>query len=238
VTFCSAFVGYAQFEAGWTAYARTVAEASTRLIGVAFAVNTATIVLLQLVVIQRIEGHRRTRVLMLMSGVWAASWSVMGLAGLVPASLSGAILLAASMGVFALGETLLSPVAPAITNDLAPDHLRGRYNAVSTAVFQAAAVVGPVVAGALLGRRLPAVFVGVLLAGCGAMVLLLLRVERVIPPRANGLRLDGVDGSAPQASSAGPAAAARRPAAEEPAAASRAVTDVLPAGEPEPVRSC
>jgi MFS family permease len=190
VTFFSAFVGYAQFEAGWTAYARTVAEASTRLIGVAFAVNTATIVLLQLVVIQRIEGHRRTRVLMLMSAVWAASWSLMGLAGLVPASLSGAILLAASMGVFALGETLLSPVAPAITNDLAPDHLRGRYNAVASAVFQAAAIVGPVVAGALLGRRLPAVFVGVLLAGCAATVVQLLRVERVIPARANGVSSD------------------------------------------------
>jgi MFS family permease len=190
VTFISAFVGYAQFEAGWTAYARTVADASTRLIGVAFAVNTATIVLLQLVVIQRIEGHRRTRVLMLMSGVWAASWSLMGLAGLVPASLAGAVLLAASMGVFALGETLLSPVAPAITNDLAPEHLRGRYNAVNTAVFQAAAVVGPVVAGALLGRHQPAIFVGVLLAGCAAMVLLLLRVEGVISPRANGVGAD------------------------------------------------
>lgn len=187
VTFISAFVGYAQFEAGWTAYARTVADASTRLIGVAFAVNTATIVLLQLVVIQRIEGHRRTRVLMLMSGVWAASWSLMGLAGLVPASLTSAVLLAASMGVFALGETLLSPIGPAITNDLSPDHLRGRYNAVNTAVFQAAAVVGPVVAGLLLGRHQPAVFVGVLLAGCVAMVVLLLRVERVISPHANGV---------------------------------------------------
>src|SRR4051812_28591752 len=190
VTFFSAFVGYAQFEAGWTAYARTVADASTRLIGVAFAVNTATIVLLQLVVIQRIEGHRRTRILMLMSGVWAASWSLMGLAGLVPASLAASVLLAASMGVFALGETLLSPVAPAITNDLAPEHLRGRYNAVNTAVFQAAAVVGPVVAGTLLGRHQPAVFVAVLLAGCAAMVVLLLRVERVISPRANGVSAD------------------------------------------------
>jgi MFS family permease len=116
----------------------------------------------------------------------------MGLAGLVPASLAAAVLLAASMGVFALGETLLSPVAPAMTNDLAPDHLRGRYNAVATAVFQGAGVVGPVVAGALLGRRLPAVFVTVLLAGCAVMVLLLRRVERVIAPRANGVPTDDV----------------------------------------------
>lgn len=187
VTFFSAFVGYAQFEAGWTAYARTVAEASTRLIGIAFAVNTAVIVLLQLVVVQRIEGHRRTRVLMLMSCVWAASWTLMGVAGLLPGQLAGAVLLVSSMGVFALGETLLSPVSPAITNDLAPDHLRGRYNAVSAAVFQVAAIAGPVVAGVLLGRRLPLEFVLVLLAGCAAMVLLLRRLERTIPDRANGI---------------------------------------------------
>jgi MFS family permease len=238
VTFFSAFVGYAQFEAGWTAYARTVAEASTRLIGVAFAVNTATIVLLQLVVIQRIEGHRRTRVLMLMSAVWAGSWSLMGLAGLVPASLSGAILLAASMGVFALGETLLSPVAPAITNDLAPDHLRGRYNAVSAAVFQAAAVVGPVVAGALLGRRLPAVFLGVLLAGCAAMVVLLLRVERVIPARANGLRLDD-DGGADLAGGHGADLVGGGAMGGGPAAGRGAEADGdVPARGAEPVRTC
>ncbi len=198
VTFFSALVGYAQFEAGWTAYARTVGEASTRLIGFAFAANTATIVLLQLVVIQRIEGHRRTRVLMVMSGVWAASWSLMGLSGLVPGSVVGSVLLVSSMSVFALGETLLSPVAPAITNDLAPDHLRGRYNAVASAVFQLAAIAGPVIAGQLLGRRMPAVFVATLLAGCAAMVVVLLRLERVITPQANGVPPTG-DAAPPQA---------------------------------------
>ncbi len=187
VVFCSAFVGYAQFEAGWTAYARTVADASTKLIGVAFAVNTATIVLLQLVVIQRIEGHRRTRVLMLMGVVWAASWTLMGFAGLVPGSVTAAVLLTSSMAVFALGETFQSPVVPAITNDLAPEHLRGRYNALGSMVFQVAAIVGPVSAGFLLGHRLTVPFVLLLLAGCGLMVLVLGRLERVIPGAANGV---------------------------------------------------
>ncbi len=187
VVFFSAFVGYAQFEAGWTAYARTVAEASTRLIGIAFAVNTATIVLLQLVVIQRIEGHRRTRVMMLMSAAWALSWSLMGLAGLVPGTLVASLLLASSMSVFALGETFQSPVVPAITNELAPAHLRGRYNAIGSMVFQVAAVVGPVTAGFLLGHRLTVEFVAVLLAGCVLMVLMLSRLERILPAAANGV---------------------------------------------------
>lgn len=39
----------------------------------AFAANTATIVLLQLLVLQRIEGRRRTRVILVLSAIWAAS---------------------------------------------------------------------------------------------------------------------------------------------------------------------
>ncbi|GMA86390.1 hypothetical protein GCM10025868_16400 [Angustibacter aerolatus] len=143
-------------------------------------------------VLQRIEGRRRTRVLLLQSAIWALSWAVMGLAGLVPASIVGAVLLATSMGVFALGETLMSPVQPAILNDLAPEALRGRYNATGSAVFQVAAIVGPVVAGQLLGRHLPVVFVAVLLAGCATMALVVVRLERLLPAHANGVRAEQV----------------------------------------------
>jgi MFS family permease len=187
VTFCSAFVGYAQMEAGWTAYARVIADASTRVIGFSFAANTGVIVLLQLFVLQRIEGRRRTRALMLMSAIWAAAWTLMGASGFVPGTLVASVLLVASLGVFGLGETLLSPVGAAMINDLAPDHLRGRYNATNSAVFQVAAVVGPIAAGHLLGWRMPVVFVGMLLLGCAVMVVLLHRVERVIPDVANGV---------------------------------------------------
>jgi MFS family permease len=187
ITFFSAFVGYAQMEAGWTAYARVIADASTRVIGFAFAANTGVIVLLQLFVLQRIEGRRRTRALMLMSAIWAAAWTLMGVSGLVPGTLVASVLLVVSLGVFGLGETLLSPVGAAVINDLAPDHLRGRYNATNSAVFQVAAIVGPIAAGHLLGWRMPFVFVGMLLAGCAAMVVLLRHVEAIIPARANGV---------------------------------------------------
>jgi MFS family permease len=187
ITFFSAFVGYAQMEAGWTAYARVIADASTRVIGFAFAANTGVIVLLQLFVLQRIEGRRRTRALMLMSAIWAAAWTLMGASGLVPGTLVASVLLVVSLGVFGLGETLLSPVGAAVINDLAPDHLRGRYNATNSAVFQVAAIVGPIAAGHLLGWRMPAVFVGMLLLGCVVMVVLLHRIEPVIPAHANGV---------------------------------------------------
>jgi MFS family permease len=124
---------------------------------------------------------------MVMSAIWAAAWTLMGASGLVPGTLVASVLLVVSLGVFGLGETLLSPVGSAVTNDLAPDHLRGRYNAVSSAVFQVAAIVGPIAAGHLLGWRMPLVFVGMLLAGCAAMVVLLRHVEAIIPARANGV---------------------------------------------------
>src|SRR5206468_1485899 len=82
VTFVSAFIGYAQLEAGWTAFARIVGGISTTQIGLAFAANTAVIVLLQLPVVRRIQGHRRTRLLMVLAGIWAVAWAVVGLAGL------------------------------------------------------------------------------------------------------------------------------------------------------------
>jgi MFS family permease len=91
------------------------------------------------------------------------------------------------MAVFALGETFQSPVVPAITNDLAPAHLRGRYNAVGSMVFQVAAIAGPVVAGFLLGHHLTVPFVAVLLVGCALMVAVLRTLEAVIPAAANGV---------------------------------------------------
>jgi MFS family permease len=192
LTFLSAFVGYAQSEAGFTAYARLVGEVSTRTIGYAFAANTATIVLLQLLVLQRIEGRRRTRVILVLCALWAVSWLMTGLSGLFPATPAAAALVIGGSAVFALGETLLQPTIPAITNDLSPDHLRGRYNAVMAGAFQLAAVAGPIVAGVMLGARLNVEFIGMLILGCALMALIALAVEHRIPAQANGVKSPAV----------------------------------------------
>ena len=193
LTFVSAFVGYAQSTAGFTAYARLVGEVSTRTIGYAFAANTATIVLLQLLVLQRIEGRRRTRVILVLSALWSVSWLMTGLSGLLPGSPTAAALVIGGSAVFALGETLLQPTIPAITNDLSPDHLRGRYNAVMAGAFQLAAVTGPVVAGVMLGARLHVAFIGMLILGCAVMAFIAFAVERRIPAQANGIKSPEAD---------------------------------------------
>ena len=192
LTFLSAFVGYAQSEAGFTGFARLVGGVATQTIGLAFAVNTATIVVLQLVVLQRIEGRRRTRIVLVLCAIWAVSWLALGISGLVPGTFAAAALVVASSGIFALGETLLQPTIPAITNDLSPDHLRGRYNAVMAAAFQAAAILGPIVAGLLIGAHRDVPFIAMLVLGCALMAVLAMAVERRIPAGANGVAGDHV----------------------------------------------
>jgi MFS family permease len=189
LTFVSAFVGYGQLNTGLPAYARVVSEVSTRGLGFAFAANTVVIVLLQLVVLQRIEGHRRTRVVVLMSVVWAMSWVLLGGSGFVPGTVGATLLVAACASVFALGETLLQPTLPAIVNDLAPDDLRGRYNALTSSVFQLASVVAPPAAGFFIDRGLSSAYIVTLLAGCAVVAVLSLRLEPQLSPQANGLRV-------------------------------------------------
>ncbi|GAA4379888.1 MFS transporter [Agromyces bauzanensis] len=187
LTFIAMFIGYGQMEAGFPAYARQVAEVSTRVVGLAFAVNTAVIVLLQFTVLNRISGRRRTRVMWVMALVWAGSWLILGGAGLLPDSVATAIGVLAFMGVFAFGETLLQPTVPAIYNDLASDHNRGRYNAINAAAFQVGAITGPIAAGLLLGQGLDAIYIMVMVVGCLGIGVLATALERRIPASANGV---------------------------------------------------
>jgi MFS family permease len=187
LTFLGTFVGYGQMEAGFPAFAREVSEVSTRVVGFAFAVNTAVIVGLQFLVLRQITGRRRTRVLLVMSALWAASWVMLGLTGVVPGTIAAAAGVLVFHAVFALGETLLQPTIPAITNDMAPDHLRGRYNAVSAGAFQAGTILGPVVAGVMLNHGWSMAFIVMLVVGCAAMATMALVVERLITPAVNGI---------------------------------------------------
>ena len=185
----AAFIGYAQLNTGLPAYARAEGRVSTEGLGYAFAVNTFVIVLLQIVVLQRIEGRRRTRVAIVMAITWAVAWLFLGATSLVPGTVAAIVLLSACTGVFGLGETMLQPTVAAMTNDLAPDHLRGRYNALNSLMFQLAAIVGPVVSGFLIGRELASTYIGVLVAGCAVLVWIALAAERRLPSHVNGVRV-------------------------------------------------
>jgi MFS family permease len=131
----------------------------------------------------RLRGRRRTRGLMLESVFWAAAWAT----ALAAAWLGRPYLFIAVAVLFACAEMLHSPTIPAIVNDLAPDRLRGRYNAAGALSWQSARILGATASGQLLGLGLG----GPLLAGfiglCGLGALLALRLERALPPEANGI---------------------------------------------------
>ncbi len=190
LTFLSSFVGYGQMEAGFPAFARQVSEVSTRTIGFAFAANTAVIVGMQFLVLRFIDGRRRTRVFLVLVGLWAAAWLLLGATGLAAGTVAAAAGVIAFHVLFGLGETMLQPTVPAIVNDLASDRDRGRFNAVSAGAFQMGAITAPVVAGWLLNRQLGGVFIGVIVAGLAGVAVLALALERQITPEANGIVVD------------------------------------------------
>lgn len=156
--------GYAQMETGFAAYAVTVADLDPRVLGVAYAANTAMIVFGQLVMLRLIDGRRRSRMLALASVGWSGSWLVIALSGVV-SGWWAAVAAVVGLGLFGVAETLWAPVAPALVNALAPERLRGRYNAASSLAWTVSSVVGPASAGLLIGNGLAGAWVALTAGG-------------------------------------------------------------------------
>jgi MFS family permease len=204
VTLLLAIAGYGQINAGLPAFVSDVAHVSTRAIGFAFAANTTVIVAAQLLVERHLQGRRRTRALAAVAVFWAVSWAVIGAAALVSGRASAAFVIA-GLGIFGIGETIWAPTGASLVNDIAPPHLRGRYNALASVTWQLSAVIGPIVAGIMLGGGLATEFIALLVGLLALVVVLAIRVERHLSPMQNGIRDAGLDLMPP----ASPATAAR-----------------------------
>ena len=176
-------IGVSQIESGFPAFATEGGDATPRILGLAFAADTAVIVLCQVWVTSRLRGHRRTRGLMLESVFWAAAWAT----AIAAAWLGRPYLFVAVAVLFACAEMLHSPTIPAIVNDLAPDELRGRYNAAGALSWQTGRILGATTSGQLLGLGLGGPLLAAFIALCGLGTLLALRLEAALPPAANGI---------------------------------------------------
>lgn len=187
VTLLLSFAGYGQMYAGFPGFATDVAGVSTRSLGLAFAANTVVIVLVQLRMQRLLQGRRRTRALAGVALVWAVSWGVIGSAALGSPGLA-AVLVVVGLALFGLGETLWAPTGATLVNDIAPDHLRGRYNAVSSVTWQLSSVIGPAVAGRMLGAGLGTQFILGLVGVLLVVAVLAVRLERHLSREANGAR--------------------------------------------------
>lgn len=113
------------------------------VVGLIFAVNTATIVLAQFPVTSLLEGRRRMPALALMGAIWALSWLlVLVAAGTSRLALATALLLVGA-AAFALGECIHGVVQGPLVSDLAPEALRGRYMAAWLTTAQLGFALGP-----------------------------------------------------------------------------------------------
>lgn len=149
------FFGYSQIEVGFASFVVNVAGAGTEKLAWAAGANTLTIALFQMWFISRVRRVSRRSGIVTAISIWALAWIFIAIGGLI----SGGwwlptLFFVGGWVVFAIGEMIWSPLAPAIVNQLAPDHLRGRYNSASAASWQIGAVFGPVIAGALIGNGL------------------------------------------------------------------------------------
>ena len=138
--------GYGSLDAGFSLFVVNDLHLSVHAIGVMFFFNTTTIVLAQLWVLNRIEGKSRTTVMATTSILWFVFWIILeATLGLPKFVAIGSLCLA--MAIFAVGETLLQPVGPALVNDIAPEHLRGRYNAAQGLTWGVAGSLAPAITG-------------------------------------------------------------------------------------------
>lgn len=177
--------GYGSIDAGASLFITQFAGLDEHYIGIIFAANTMVIVVMQLFVLSIVAGRSRSRVLAGVALLWGSCWVLFASSVGLP-DWAAASLLVGALSVFAIGETMWSPVAPALLNDLAPEHLRGRYNSFQSMMWGLSSALGPLLTGAFLSAGRGRVWSLVLASGCGAAALVALRLRRHLTAAQDG----------------------------------------------------
>jgi len=174
--------GYGAVNTGVPLFATEYADLSVRWLGVIFGFNTFFIVALQSFVIRWVQGRSRSVMASLVGFSWAVSWLVLGSSALfLPV-----VMLCLAQIVFAFGETLWAPVGPALVNAMAPDELRGRYNAVFGLQWGISGMAGPALTGTLFAHGWGNQWWMLMALGTFVGGLLILRLRRELDPVTDG----------------------------------------------------
>jgi MFS family permease len=181
--------GYAQYSAAFPAFATGQAGLDAHQLALAFAANTVAVAVAQLPVLRALRGRRRSSALAFAFAATGIAWTIVLVGASAPSSAAAASVFSVAMVALALGETALSPSAPALANDLAPDDLRGRYNGVYTLAWTTGFAAGPALAGAMLAAGAANLLMLGLIAACAVGVAGSIRLARHLPPG-----IDVVDG--------------------------------------------
>jgi MFS family permease len=120
--------------------------------------------------------------------LWFAFWMGLFVSLHLPTVLA-VISLCVAMSIFAIGETMMSPIGSALVNELAPEHLRGRYNSMIGLSWGLSSTLAPAITAYFfsvhLGDWWPLFVGGASLSGS----LMMLRLRRRLSAREDGTDL-------------------------------------------------
>ena len=150
--------GYGPLQFGIPIYATQYLGLSPKWLGVIFGVNTIAIVIFQPFVLRVLERYTKYNALMSVGIIWALSWLAVGISPYFPLFVSG-IALCVSQLIFAFGEMVHAPTSPALLQELTPEHIRGRASALMSLQWGFSGIVGPAMAGILIGANLEQLWV-------------------------------------------------------------------------------
>lgn len=168
--------GYASVSAGLPLFITTVLGASPKWLGLIWAANCFGIILMQGPMLKWLEKHSPAKTLVYVGVIWAASWLLVALCFVTPWVLVLPLQMTSSV-VFGIGETIWSPTIPTVVNQLIPDHIRGRSNALMSLQWGTAGVLGAPLAGFLFDANLAKLWVAMMFIGCLLPVPLIRRVK-------------------------------------------------------------
>jgi MFS family permease len=149
---------YAQFDTGLPAFALSSLGVEASTIGTAAAVNCLVIVGLQWLVIKVTKHHSGPWLLVIVATIWAMTWLLLE-AAIFTGAETASTLFVLAFAIFALGETMYSPVLSPLAAAVAPPGLVGTTLGALAALRTGISAAGPLVAGILVALDLPHVFV-------------------------------------------------------------------------------
>jgi MFS family permease len=182
--FCAIVFAGGQFEVAYPSYAVGVGHVSARVIGYSFAFGSVTVILGTMFVLRALAGRRRTYAAYLAAVFASGCWLLVLAAAHAGAPLA-AVGMCVAMIVFAVAEAMYATAFMPMVNDIAPDDLRGRYNAMVATIDGAGRVVAPLFAGFLLQAGLGDGLMVLLAGGIVLAIPIIRAIERRLPPEAN-----------------------------------------------------
>lgn len=116
--------------------------------GSLISINAILVVLFQFWITRRLEKFRPLLMMAAGTFLYAIGFAMYGF-------VSGYLLFVVAMVIITIGEMVVSPFQQSLVASFAPEHMRGRYMAVSGLTWSVAFTVGPYFAGLLLDSANP-----------------------------------------------------------------------------------